>query len=81
MPRKLKVPSYRRLKSRNLAFTEIEGKRTYLGKWESPESKVRYEDIVREWLAFSVNLRLCTAGVFWPTRSRLKAWLLVGCCT
>ena len=29
-------------------------------------------------LAHSVNLRLCTAGVWWPTRSWLTAWLLVG---
>ena len=29
-------------------------------------------------LAFNVDLRLCTARVLWPTRSRLKAWVLVG---
>lgn len=51
MPKKLRVPSYRRLKSRNLAFVDISGKRTYLGRYDSPESKHRYEQIVRNWIA------------------------------
>lgn len=46
-----RVPTYRRLKranGRHLAFVEIDGRRTYLGPWESPESKQAYQRVLVE---------------------------------
>ena len=51
MLRRLHVPSYRRLKSRNLAFVDLDGKRHYLGPYGSPESKHAYQELTRQWLA------------------------------
>ena len=46
-----KVPSYRLLKSRNLGYVEIGGRRTYLGKYATPESLQRYQRVIAEWQA------------------------------
>ena len=50
MPKRLRVPSYRRFKTGNLGFVDIGGKRKYLGRWNSSESKEQYEEIVKEWM-------------------------------
>jgi integrase len=49
MSRTARVPSYRRHKGRNLAMVVIGGKARYLGRWNSPESKVEYARLIREW--------------------------------
>jgi mevalonate pyrophosphate decarboxylase len=49
------TPTYRRHSPRNLAFVEIRGKRTYLGRYGSPESKAAYANIVLELSAGEKN--------------------------
>ena len=45
-----KIPAYRLHKARNLAVVRIDGKDVYLGEYDSPESKVKYERVVADWL-------------------------------
>jgi len=42
------VPKYRHHKGSGQAFVQVKGKRHYLGKWDSPESKERYSAFVGE---------------------------------
>jgi integrase len=42
------VPKYRRNKASNRAFVQIKGRRHYLGKWDSPDSRERYGRLVAE---------------------------------
>jgi integrase len=42
------VPPYRHHKSRDLAYTLVAGRRVYLGRYGSPESKSKHARIVRE---------------------------------
>jgi integrase len=51
MPRKPKIPSYRLHKASGQAVVVLSGQSHYLGIWQSPESKARYEQVVAEWLA------------------------------
>ncbi|MCZ6698150.1 MAG: recombinase XerD, partial [Planctomycetota bacterium] len=46
-----KVPSYRRHRPSGRALVCIDGKRTYIGKWNSVESRGRYKQLIAEWLA------------------------------
>lgn len=41
-------PAYRHFRPRNLAFVELGGRRIYLGKYGSPESKEKYHRILAE---------------------------------
>lgn len=45
-----KIPAYRHQKARNLAVVRIGGKDVYLGEYNSPESKAKYERLIAEWL-------------------------------
>ena len=47
-----RTPKYRRHCSggRDRAFVELDGQRTYLGRYGSPESIQRYDQLVAEWL-------------------------------
>jgi len=54
MPRKPRIPSYRRQKQKrraDQAFVVISGKRHYLGAYGSPESKAEYQRLIADWLA------------------------------
>src|SRR3954462_1506089 len=52
MPRLVKaVPKLRKHKARGQAFVEINGRRQYLGPWNSPASKREYDRIIDEWKA------------------------------
>ena len=42
------VPKYRHHKGSGQAFVQVNGRRHYLGKWDSPESKERYAAFVAE---------------------------------
>ena len=42
------VPKYRHHKGTGQAFVQIQGRRHYLGKWDSPKSKERYAAFVAE---------------------------------
>ena len=44
MPRLIQaVPKYRKHKASGLAFVEINGRRHYLGPWQSKASKLEYD--------------------------------------
>ena len=48
------IPKYRRQKrpqSCDVAFVELNGKRHYLGDYNTPESKQRYHRLLAEWSA------------------------------
>lgn len=47
----LHVPTYRHRKSRDLAVVTINGKDIYLGKYNSAESRQKYDRLIQEWLA------------------------------
>ena len=49
-----KSPKYRRQKrgeGKDLAFVELNGKRFYLGKYASDESRREYRRVVVEWMS------------------------------
>ena len=48
MPRQ-KKPGYWSHKPSGQAYVRIDGKDHYLGPYGSPESRDRYDEIVREW--------------------------------
>jgi integrase len=50
MSKKLRIPRYRFHKASQQAVVVIQGKSTYLGKWNSPESRAEYERLIAEWL-------------------------------
>jgi hypothetical protein len=47
------LPKYRRQRNKygELAFVELNGKRHYLGPYNSPESKANYQRLLVEWTA------------------------------
>lgn len=45
-----RIPTYRHHKARNLAVVTIDGKDVYLGGYDSPESKTRYDAVIADWL-------------------------------
>src|SRR4051812_34612798 len=47
----LHVPSYRHRKSRGLAVVTINGKDVYLGRYNSLDSRRKYDKLIQEWLA------------------------------
>ncbi len=49
--RTARTPSYRHHKPTNQGFVEVEGHRTYLGRYDSPETREKYHRLVAEWLA------------------------------
>ncbi|MBN2561057.1 MAG: site-specific integrase [Phycisphaerae bacterium] len=52
MPRLVKkIPSYRHHRPSGRALVCLNGKRIYLGKWDTPESRERYRQVIAEWLA------------------------------
>ncbi len=46
-----KIPSYRLHRPSGLGIVCLDGKRIYLGKWNSKESREKYRRVVAEWLA------------------------------
>ena len=45
-----KIPSYRHHKARNFAVVTLDGKDVYLGEYDSPESRAKYDALIAEWL-------------------------------
>ena len=50
------IPSLRRHKASNRAYVVLSGKPICLGKWNSQESKAKYDKVIGEWLASGRNL-------------------------
>jgi integrase len=46
-----RIPSYRHHKPSDRARVTIDGQDVWLGKWNSPESKTKYNRIIAEWLS------------------------------
>ena len=51
MSKTTRIPSYRRHKPSNRAVVTLNGTDHYLGKWNSKESKEKYNRLIAEWLA------------------------------
>jgi integrase len=52
MPRLIReVPKYRKHKASGQAFVEINGRRHYLGLWQSKASRIEYDRHITEWLS------------------------------
>ena len=51
MARQSRLPKYRHHKSTNRAVVTINGRDIYLGVYDSPESRARYDAVIAEWLA------------------------------
>src|SRR5215475_6127450 len=50
------IPSYRRHKASGQAVVTLNGVDHYLGRFNSPESKVEYDRVINEWLALGRHL-------------------------
>ena len=48
---KNKVPPFRIHKGTGQAYVTLDGRRSYLGRADSPEVKQRYDRVINEWLA------------------------------
>jgi integrase len=74
MPRlKNQLPKYGRDKrsvGSDRACVRIGGKKVDLGVWDSPESRERYDEIVREYMAADRHAEIITSGVK-PTRETI----------
>ena len=46
-----RLPSFRHHKASGQGFVEIQGHRHYLGRYELPETRRKYERLIAEWLA------------------------------
>ncbi len=58
------VPKYRRHKGSGQAFVQVNGRRHYLGKWDSPKSREAYARFVAELAANSVlTVPVATEGL------------------
>ncbi len=47
---KVRIPSYRHYKPKNLAVVRLDGRDHYLGRYGSPESRERYDRLIAQWL-------------------------------
>jgi integrase len=47
---KVRIPSYRHYKPKNLAVVRLDGQDRYLGRYGSAESRERYDRLIAEWL-------------------------------
>ena len=45
-----RIPSYRHHKARDLAVVTLDGKDIYLGDYNSPDSKAKYDALIADWL-------------------------------
>ena len=45
------IPSYRHHRASGQAVVTLNGIDHYLGTWNSPESKIKYDRLINEWLA------------------------------
>ena len=48
---RLRVPTYRRFKPKNLGLVVIDGRQHYLGPYGSPGSVAEYDRLIQEYLA------------------------------
>jgi integrase len=51
MPAPQRIPSYRLHKPSNNAVVTLSGQDVWLGRWNTPESRAKYNRVVAEWLA------------------------------
>ena len=46
-----RTPSFRHHKATGQGFVELNGRRIYLGRFDRPETRQRYHQLVAEWIA------------------------------
>ena len=63
MARKKRTPSYRHHRASGQAFVEFDGRRVYLGRHGSEESRERYHALIAEWLANGKRLPVRAAEI------------------
>jgi len=51
-----KIPTFRVHKASQQGYVELNGQRIYLGRFDLPESKKKYHQLIAEWLASGRNL-------------------------
>ena len=51
MPRRSKTPSHRLHKASAQAIVTLDDTTHYLGKYESPKSRAKYAEIIKQWSA------------------------------
>lgn len=49
LPARKRTPKYCLQKSSGLAYVKIDGRRHYLGKHDSEDSKARYQELINQW--------------------------------
>ena len=77
-PRRKKTPSYRRQRRKNgsdLAFVEIDGRRHYLGPYETAASREQYHRLIAEWEAAGGDL-LERTSEFDARTTPKQTWIL-----
>ena len=57
------IPSYRHYKPKDLAVVRIDGHDRYLGKYNSLESREKYDRLIAEWLGNGRNSLAATPSV------------------
>jgi integrase len=67
MAKKIRIPSYRFHKASRQAVVVLDGKSTYLGGWDTAESRAEYERVIAEWLAERRHPRGTDTGAANPT--------------
>jgi hypothetical protein len=61
MPKKNRIPTYRHHKASGQAVVLLDGKSVYLGVWDSPVSRAKYDRVISEWLVHGRS-PVCTRG-------------------
>ena len=54
-PRLPHLPKYRHYKPKDLGVVRIDGRDYYLGRYNSPESREKYNRVIAEWLTTRVT--------------------------
>lgn len=68
------VPKYRCHKASNQAFVEFHGRRIYLGKHGTAASKVRYDQLIAQWLANGRRLHFSDSSSITVTELVAEYW-------
>ena len=51
-----KIPNFCRKKQRNLAYVKLDGKQRFLGPYDDPESRHKYDRLIALWIAHDRRL-------------------------
>lgn len=57
------VPPFRRHKASGRAYVNLDGRRHYLGRYDAPEARERYDRLISEWLAGGRRLHVDASDI------------------